>query len=352
MRYAQVFVYAGLLLVALIAAYLSWTHEPPGGKGDVLVIDADPDQLQQVVYEEPDHRVQVARQEGGEDGICWGDTFKRKDAPKKPEPPSPMPLAGDDDSAEPADGEVEPEPEKIEESKSFRGNQTCDKILARFAPMRAIREFEQLTDEKLTEMELTEPSATLAVTTARGERTFEVGGRSYGTNDYYLRDQASGVVYLVESRLVADIKGGSTRLMERSLHAFKKEDVERAVVVVEGQQGAFVQLNRDDSKTAVWAAADDTSRAHDGADAWLDKVLRLRALEYYTDPLAALEPQARVEFASLDGPLGWMEFGTAVDGEGEPIHVARSSTSIAWVKVSDTMGGDVLEGLSAVFPPS
>ena len=199
-------------------------------------------------------------------------------------------------------------------------------------------------------MELTEPTASLSITTTRGERTFDVGGRSYGTNDYYLRDQASGVVYLVESRLVADIKGGSTRLMERQLHAFKKEDVERATLLAGTDQGAFVQMNRDDTKSSFWASADDTSRAHDAADTWLDRVLRLRALQYFAEPPGGLAPAVHVEFADPDGSLGWMEYGTARSDEGKPIHVARSSHTVAWVEVSDTMGADVLEGLGEVFP--
>ena len=358
MRYAQVFVYSGLLLVALVAAYLTWTHEPPGGKGDVLVIDADADQLQTVVYAEDEQRVTVARRDGGEDGIYWGETWRLKDAPRKPDRKSPLVKAmegdddsagGDDDSAEPAEAEPE-EPVKIEETKSFRGNATCDKILARFSPMKAVREFEALSDEKIAEMELAETTATLSVTTTRGERSFDVGGRSYGTNDYYLRDRASGSVYLVESRLVADIKGGSTRLMERQLHAFKKEDVERAAILAGTDQGAFVQMNRDDTKSSFWASADDTSRSHDAADTWLDRVLRLRALEYFAEPPAGLAPAVRVEFADPDGALGWMELGTARGDEGKPIYVASSSHTVAWVEVSDTMGADVLEGLGEVFP--
>lgn len=354
MRYTQVVIYAGLLLAALIAAYLTWTHEPPGGKGDVVVIAADPSQLQSIAYQEEEQRVTVSRREGGDDGICWGDTWKIKDAPKKPERKPPVPgsleAEGDDDSADPQEAEPA-EPEKIEEVRSFRGNETCDKILARFAPMKAVREFEALSDEKIAEMELTEPTASLAVTTARGERSFDVGGRSYGTNDYYLRDRASGVVYLVESRLVADIKGGSTRLMERSIHEFEKKDVERAAILVGDRQGSFVQQNRDDSKSAFWASSDDTSRAHDAADTWLDRVLRLRALTYFAEPPAGLAPMARVEFADLDGSLGWMEYGTALDDEAKPIHVVRSSNTVAWVEVSDTMGADIHEGLGEVFPP-
>ncbi|MDP7114245.1 MAG: DUF4340 domain-containing protein [Myxococcota bacterium] len=353
MRYTQVLIYAALLLVALVAAYMSWTHEPPGGKGDVVVIDADARQLQAVVYEEEDHTVRVTRREGGDDGICWGDTRKLSVAPRTPDkvPPVLNPEGeGDDDSAEPASEEPEEEPEKIEEIKSFRGNKTCDKILGRFAPMKAIREFELLTDEKLAEMELTEPVATLKVTTARGERSFEVGGRSYGTNDYYLRDASSGSVFLVESRVIADIKGGSTRLMERSVFDFKKEDAESAQVAVGSNRGSFVQLNRDDSKTAFWAAADDTSRAHDAADTLLNKALRLRALSYLTNTPAGLQPMARVEFAGVDESLGWLEIGMTVDSEGAPIHVVRSSHTSAWVEVSDTMGADVVDGLTELFP--
>jgi len=344
MRWTSIGIYGGLLIAALIASYLTWTHEPPGGKGDVVVFDTGAGGLQAVVYEEPDLRVQVELREGGDDGVCWGTTRRVKDAPKKP----PMPPRGDDDSAEAEESEPA-EPERITEHKSFRGNETCDKVADRFAPMKALREFEEVTEEKLAEMELVETEATLEVTSDKGGKTFDIGGRAYGSNDYYLREREAGTVYLVESRMIGDIKGGHNRLMERSLQAFKVEEIDRAVLQAETGAREFQQMNRDDRKAAFWADPADTTRAADAADAWIAKVIRLRATDYLEGDPEGLQTAVRVGFTDAGRDMGWIEVGTALGDDGETIYVARSGHSVAWVTVSEHTAADVVEGLAEVI---
>jgi len=332
MRWSRIGIYAGLLVVALIASYLTWTHEPPGGKGDVVVFDPGSGGLTQVIYEEPDLRVAVELREGGEDGICWGSSRRVKDAAKKP----PLPPRGDDDSAEPG-GEFEESdpPERIVEEKSFRGNETCDKVAGRFQPMKALRDFPAIGEDKLAEMELVETEATLTVSSAKGELVFDIGGRSYGSNDYYLRERDSGTVYLVESRMIGDLKGGHNRLMERNLQSFKLDEVDRTLIQTGESAREFVQLHRDDRKAAYWADPEDTEHAADAADNWIGKVMRLRATAYLTGDPAGLHSAARVTFTT--------------NADGEPIYVARSGHSVAWVEVSEHTGSDVIEGLAEVM---
>ncbi len=344
MRWTRIGIYAGLLVAALIASYLTWTHEPAEGKGDVVVLDPGSTGLTSVVYEEPDLRVALELREGGEDGICWGTTRRVKDGPRKPlEPP------GDDDSA--GESIPEPEPEEVIEEKSFRGNETCDRAIDRFRPMRALREFAAIDDEKRTEMELDETEATLTVTAGDQERVFDIGGRSYGSNDYYLQERDGGAVYLVESRMVGDLKGGHNRLMERNLQAFQLEEVDRAVI--QGGEAAreFVQLNRDDRTAAYWADPADTTRAADAADNWLGKLMRLRATGYLVGDPTGLQVVARVTM--FDGPReqGWVEVGTAPGAGGETTYLARSGHTVAWVEVSEHTGSDVVEGLAEVLAP-
>ena len=344
MRYTQILVVGGLLIAALIASYLTWTYEAPGGKGDVVVFDIATSSLTQVVYTETDLRVAVEQRSNEAAEFCWGQMRKVKDAPRKP--PQRGDDAGDDDSAaEPA----EEEPERIVTDKSFRGNETCDKVLARFTPMKALRVFEDLSEEKLVEMELAEPEASLTVTSAKEERVYDVGGRCYGSNDYYLRDQGSGLVLLVESRMIGDIKGGSTRLMESKLQPFKKDEIERVEVSTPDGQREFVQQNRDDSKAAFWSTPDETGKTADAADTWLDRLLRLRALSYYPEPPTGLQGAVRIRFMDGESEIGWAEFGSALDDEGETVYVARTGNTIEWVKISDRMGADIVEEIGEVM---
>ncbi len=346
MRTTQILIYGGLLVAALIASYLTWTHEPDGGKGDVTIIDLKADGLQQVLYEEPDLRVAVQRREADGDAYCWGETRKTRDAPKRPEDKVPPALAAgdDDDSAD----QPEPEPERITTEKAFRGNETCDKVLGRFAPMRALRVFGDLSADKIAEMELDEPEASLAITSAKGERVFDVGGRCYGSNNYYLRERDTGRVLLVEARMIGDIKGGSTRLMESQLQTFKKDEVERAVVATASGSREFLHQNRDDTKLAFWADASEPNRTADAADAWLDRIFRMRALQYFGAPPQGLAPAARVSFLDRDSEIGFAEIGTAEGEDGQTIFVVRTENTMEWVKVSDRMGEETVEQVGEV----
>ena len=349
MRYTQILVIGGLLVAALIASYLTWTYEPAGGgKGDVVAFDVAPGSLTQVVYTETDLRVAVEQRSSEASEFCWGQMRKIKDAPRKPprKPPQLGEDPGDDDSAAEVEDE---EPERIVTDKSFRGNETCDKVLARFAPMKALRVFEDLSEEKIAEMELAQPEASLTVTSTKGERVYDVGGRCYGSNDYYLREQGSGRVLLVESRMIGDIKGGSTRLMESKLQPFKKDEIERAEVSTTEGQREFVQQNRDDSKAAFWSTADEPAKTADAADTWLDRILRLRALSYFSEPPAGLLSAVRIRFVDGDQEIGWVEFGSALDEEGETIYVARTGNTIEWVKISDRMGADTIEEIGGMM---
>ncbi len=344
MRTTHILIYGGLLVAALIASYLTWTHDPPGGKGDVVVIDAKAESLQQVVYDETDLHVAVQRRVLDGDAFCWGETRKTRDAPKRRDHVPPALAAGDDDDSAAA----EAPPERITTEKAFRGNETCDKVLGRFAPMRALRVFEKISAEKTAEMGLDESEATLSVTTDKGERVFDVGARCYGSNNYYLQEHGSGHVLLVESRMIGDIKGGSTRLMENSLQTYGKDEVERAVVTAGPATREFLHQNRDDSKLAFWADAAEPNRTHDAADAWLDRVFRLRALEYFAEPPQRLALVVRVQFLDAGRELGFMEIATAVDEEGQPLHLIRTENTIEWVKVSDRMGEETVGQIEAV----
>jgi len=197
-------------------------------------------------------------------------------------------------------------------------------------------------------MGLDESEATLSVTTDKGERVFDVGARCYGSNNYYLQEHGSGHVLLVESRMIGDIKGGSTRLMENSLQTYGKDEVERAVVTAGPATREFLHQNRDDSKLAFWADAAEPNRTHDAADAWLDRVFRLRALEYFAEPPQRLALVVRVQFLDAGRELGFMEIATAVDEEGQPLHLIRTENTIEWVKVSDRMGEETVGQIEAV----
>jgi hypothetical protein len=303
--------------------------------------------------------------------VCWGESVKTRAATKKPDQPAkPEDGAGDDDpvlDADPfadrdpdadADAASAPDPvaeaasdtgAPVTEERSFRGNDTCDRVLERFTPMKALRKFEGLDEAKLEEMGLTAPESSLTVTTDKGERTFDVGERSYGNNDYYVIERATQTVYLIESRMIGDLKGGHTRLMQRDLQTFEKAEVETAVVASGQVVREFTQVNRDDKANAYWADSADQTRTNDAADAWLDKAFRLRALEYYPDSPTALQPAFRIVLLDAGKEIGSMELGTARDADGEEIYVARTANTVAWVKVSDTTASRMIEDLAGVL---
>ncbi|MFN7142421.1 MAG: DUF4340 domain-containing protein, partial [Myxococcota bacterium] len=228
----SVFVYAGLLVLTLGAAWARYTGEEEVEKEGVALIDAKTTELEKVVYTTPELTVTFEMRTDDFGRYGWATVEDRKKKAAK-------------------EGEAEPAPVEPKIT-SFKTGSAADKVVEAFAPMYALRQLDAVTDEQLTAFGLKEPETTVAVTAGGRTLTFDLGGETYGTKDRYARNQADGKLYVLDDEPFKTLKFAATRLPERALVAAKLETMNGASLGVGGTTATWAQKNRDDKAAAYW----------------------------------------------------------------------------------------------------
>ncbi len=162
---------------------------------------------------------------------------------------------------------------------------------------------------------------------------------AYGGGLRYVRDPEAGVAYVVEAKLVDDLKWADSRLVERALHTFKADDVATFTVTAKGETKAF------------------TRETDDTAGTWLGKLFRLRADRYVApdDNLHNLEGDvAEVEvlkasMKTADGEAGDMRLTRFGEGTEARWYAVTERTK-GRVGVSRYQADEVAKDLDGLFP--
>jgi len=260
----SVFIYAGLLLLSLGAAWQRYTGGEEVEKEGVQLIDAKAAELEKVVYTTPELTVTFEMKTDAFGRYGWATVEDRK---KK----------GKDDTAP-----VEP---KV---TTFKTGTPADKVVEAFAPMFALRELAATDDAQLTSFGLKEPDTTVAVTVGGKTLTYDLGGETYGTKDRYARSQADGKLYVFDDEPFKTLKFAATRLPERGLMAAKVEQVSEITLGVGGATARWSQKNRDDKAAAYWER-DGSAGKDETFGNWLDKALKLKSTAYVQEGEAPAE---------------------------------------------------------------
>ena len=260
----SVTIHAVLLAVALVGAYVVWTEEPedPAAATAVTLLDVAADDVQSVRYDAEKLHVTITPRSDEHGAYAWVEVDRTIERAAPPEPNKPAEpgatdgapgekgadakgdepegkagaknrgpdAKGADDAAAAGSGtgagadeakaDEGAKDEMIVERKqlAFKGNASADKLLAALAPFRAKRKLgSEVADP--AELGLDEPAATLTVVTGSGEHTYELGQTVFGGDSRYLRDRASGEVYLVDARVLRPLMSAQTSLMDRSSSA-------------------------------------------------------------------------------------------------------------------------------------
>ncbi len=265
----SVFVYAGLLVLSLGAAWTRYTGGEEVEKEGVQLIDAKTTELEKVVYTSPDLTVtfELKTDEFGRYG--WAKVEDRKKKGKD---------AAEGEPAAPVEAKV----------TTFKTGTAADKVVEAFAPMFALRELAAADDAQLTAFGLKEPDTTVAITTGGKTVTFDLGGETYGTKDRYARNQADGKVYVLDDEPFKTLKFASTRLPERALVASKVELITGVSLGVGGATASWVQKNKDDKAAAYWERDGGTGKDESFGN-WLDKALKLKSTAYVQEGEAPAE---------------------------------------------------------------
>lgn len=334
----QAIVLGGLLAVALVGSYVTWTapEETVARKAtDVLVYRADAGSVSAVTWTEEARTVRLEQRTDAAGTWLWVEqTDKTKVVPPTPEavegqPPPPA-----------------PEPQVTEETSRFTGNDQAGEIWTAFAPLYALRELTLTPDSDLTTYGLDAPKAKIEVALKDRTVTLEVGGEAYGTRDRYVR--AEGRVYLVDDATIRPIQFAKSRLVERKLQPFEEADIEQIAVRRGADARTFVQKNAADRSNAFWADAAKPDERDVEGTTWLGKLFRLRAKSFVDEAtVGTLVPVFAFDVKGADG--AWTVEVAKVEKEGAVEYYARSSFLRALVDVTRSLAEEPVADLDTLF---
>ncbi len=208
-----------------------------------------------------------------------------------------------------------------------------------------------MPQDRLADYGLDEPKATLVIVRkGRPERTFEVGGETYGTRDKYVRDAESGKIYLVDDQVLRPLQYARTRLPERNLLPVEPEEIVK--LTIQGPAGSLEleHRNREDKKAEAWVRA-GTDTADDAAETWLEKVFRLKSTGYVQpdETPTGLETAFSLAVEDADGVTTHLEILKGRDEKGNEAWYARSEHTRGLVKLHKVLASEAAEDLGTLF---
>lgn len=292
----EVKVFSGLLLALLAGAYVSWTKSPEGRSTETKVelFAGTKDAIEELRLVSSTATVTVS--------------FKKDD----------------DGTRYPwftyAAGKV---------TRGFTANKSFDERLASFAPFMAVRSLGVLSPSELKSVGLSgKGERKFTLTTRNQTKVFEVGGRTHGARDHYVRPEGRAEVYIVEARVLGDLEFPDGHFMQRRLVEASEETSEKVTVAdSQGQMKTLVRRSDDSPAGGFWALESSPDTPNETWGNYLDKLVKLSASEYLGDA-ASFETQYRpileARWFNKDGKVtGSVTLAKA--GEGKTANYAAMS---------------------------
>jgi hypothetical protein len=316
----QVALQGTLALAALVGAYFTWQRGVELAPGEVLVVDIGKNDLTGVRFEDQEKSTWVELGRMSDAGGPF--TSVHLSAQEKPAP-----------GKEQASTKT---PERL-----VRGSDGAEKLFASFAPLRASRGLGVLDAAKLKDLGLDAAKKHIALTLRTGKRSFAIAPAPPGGSDPYLRDEASGQVYVVARSFLSDFQNAASMLVERHLHGFKVEEADRVVIQRGGKKKDFVISRGEDGVRLTPAAT--PNKPDSSAKTWHDRAFALWPADVLGKDEAPAEgtPELdlRLEYSVRGRRLGFVELArvapvaTASEGSKDTLF-ARSEHSLGWFKLA------------------
>jgi hypothetical protein len=355
------------LVVALTAAYLTWTRdeEEPSDEA-VAIYDARAADITKVKWKSETLDVTIEKRKDARGEYFWVDSTETKIKKAKPpnDPHDPDPEKGEKAKGEKAKGEkakgekakgeeaeveAPPEPEapaapdevKVEH-QTFVASDAGEELWSAVAPLLAMRELQVPADPKTFGLDA--PSATLEITRSSGAITLEIGGETYGAKDRYVRYQQK--VFLVDDAKLKPLESAGARLMERGLFPLEQKQIDRLEVALPaGGPVVWNQVNKDDAAKAAWARKETPEVSDDVGATWINKLLGLKLQTYVDQDPGSLLPV--FSYAVVSGADTWT-VQIAKSTAEPPEYYAKSDFNRSLVKLPETMARNVVDDLDSL----
>jgi len=335
----QVVLHGTLALAGLCAAYFTWQRGIELAPGEAFVVDSGKNELAQVRFEDQDKaqdkskdKAQDKAQDKSQDKSTWVELGRSSDDNG---PFTEVRLSAQEKAAPVKDQPPTKTPERV-----VRGSDAADKLLASFAPWRASRGLGVLDPSKLKDLGLDAPKKRITLTLRNGKRTFALAPAPPGGSDPYVRDEASGQVYVVARSFLSDFQTASSLLVERRLHGFKVEEADRVTIQRGSKKKDFIISRGDDGIRLSPVATPDKPDAT--AKTWHDRAFGLWPMDVLGKDETPTEgtPQIdlRIEYSVRGRRLGFVEVArvpavaTVTEGAKDTLF-ARSERTLGWFRL-------------------
>ncbi len=295
--------YTVALVALMVVAYLSWTKKDEATKEatKVTLMGATPKSIEKLAFFSKTSTVQMSFREVDGERFAWFE---------------------------------------IQGSRSprvFGGSEKMEKFLETFAPFEALRALgKDLSEDELELTGLKTPKRKLIITVQGQAKTFEVGKRTNGARDHYVRPKASQSVFLVASQVLSDIQFPEGKLMQRKLRNEPGTEVAKVNVSVGDTKITALHRNRLSPKEAFWTSEKDPETKNETLGNYLEKLEKLTASEYLQDESVFDKAELVLEavwFAEDGDELGRVSLKR--EGSGKKAkYYARSKATRVPVKVS------------------
>lgn len=222
-----------------------------------------------------------------------------------------------------------------------------NKLAEQLAPLKAFRDVGKVEGARAAEFGLAEPEGTLTVVIHGAEKKLVVGGPTPGGSDRYVRDPASGEVYVIKGDVVRDLEAADARLVERELHEWKETEVSAAKVTAGGKTRDLARGGTEGKR--FWADGAAVDKNDETLGNWMSKLERLRPNEYPAAAPTGTQDVVRIDYRGSSGALGWVELvKTTPAGGGKADYFVRSERTRSFARVTATLAEQVEQDLAAI----
>jgi hypothetical protein len=363
----HVFLFVGASVLGLRA----WTAEDEPNKKPVAaeLWSGKVSDLSRIEYR-TDKKLVVLEPKQDEDGRYYVGTIEPLAAAPKPAksgaaaPDAGAPAAkppsahGDPHGADPhgADphGDHAQAPESTETKRFIsltKGNELAESL----ATLKATRVLGKIAPERIPDFGFDKTElGTLKVVVAGKEHNLQLGEKTPGGSDRYVRDTSTGEAFVIAGLIANDLTAADNRLIEREFHDFGDEKV--AKVVLTSATGTR-EVVRHAVEKDFWAKPESPDTKDETVSNWMTKVDRLKVTTYIEAVEPAPKPEdkvVQVEYFNDRGRrLGFLELVRlpSKDAKEKPDYVARSERTRWQATVLRSTAEQIDQDLPSVIAP-
>ena len=238
-------------------------------------------------------------------------------------------------------------------TRAFVANDKIEKLLKKYANFEAVRSLGSDFDEKaLSQLKFDSPARKLSIQLKSGERKFELGGRTHGARDHYLRAVGNKEIFLMAKKTIADLESPESQLMLRKIIKVSLDDVASVLIKSGKKSRTILRQNRLSKKDAFWASSTAPEERNETLGNYVDKVLKLTVRKYGTkeSPLPEGKLIAEVHWQNDSGKT-LDKLSLYRSDEKRLSFLVRSDATQVPVEVSRSLGEQLERDLPVIFEP-